>query len=178
MTLRTFEGTAPVVDDSAYVDPRAVVIGDVRIEAEANVWPGATLRGDLGSIVIREGSAIQDNAVCHADAGDETVVGPDATVAHCAVVHGAIIGRQSLVGINAVVLDGASVADRTVIAAGSVVREGASIPSNVLVAGVPATVKTSLDGSRWFEAGAEYVELAARHRQSSTRLEGDPSPEP
>lgn len=167
MTVRTFEGDRPAINPTAYIDEQATIIGEVTIEKNANVWPGAVIRGDLGSVVIEEGAAIQDNTVIHADEGCETVIGPFATIAHCAVVHGASIGRETLVGMNAVVLDDVTVDERSIVAAGSVVTEGKTFPSNVLVAGIPAEVRKEIDTNRWFEAGAEYVELASRHMESS-----------
>ena len=171
MVIRTFEGATPDIHESAYVDDRAVVIGDVAIEKDASVWPNATLRGDDGPIRVGEGTSVQDGCVFHEDAQ----VGAYVTVGHNAIVHGCRVGDHSLIGMGSVVLSRAEVGERSIVAAGAVVREGDEVPPETLVAGVPATpVKDlSVDESylqrREEEAGEEshYVELARRHRATS-----------
>lgn len=163
--VRSFGEATPRVADSAYVDPAATVVGDVVLEEQSSVWPGAVLRGDLETIRLRRGANVQDNAVCHSEPSDPTDLGEWVTVGHGAVVHGATVEEHSLVGMNAVILDGARVGAYTIVAAGTVIREGQEIPSGVLVAGSPAEVHKELDtSSRWFEAGEGYAELAALHR--------------
>ncbi|SFC55984.1 Carbonic anhydrase or acetyltransferase, isoleucine patch superfamily [Halobiforma haloterrestris] len=166
--LRSFEGSEPDVADSARVDETAVVIGDVVLEADASVWPNATLRGDHGRIVVGEGANVQDNAVLHEDAELE----PYATVGHSAIVHDATVGERALVGMNAVVLDGARVGEGAVVAAGSVVTEGTEVPPSTLVAGSPAEPKTEVDDPRLEATADRYVELATRHEEGSERLDG------
>lgn len=167
MTIRSFEGIEPTVHDTAHVDEAAVVIGDVTIEAKANLWPNVTVRGDTDPIVIREGANLQDNAVCH----EAAEVGPYATVGHSAIVHAATVGRRAMVGMNAVVLDDAEIGEESLVGAGSVVTEGTTVPPGTLVAGAPATVVKEVDDSPWTEASDHYVELARRHAETSERLE-------
>ncbi|WP_247002139.1 gamma carbonic anhydrase family protein [Halosolutus gelatinilyticus] len=164
---RSFDGTEPQVADSAYVDAAAVVIGDVRIEADASVWPNATLRGDHGTIVVGEGANVQDNAVLHEDAE----LKPHATVGHGAIVHDATVAERALVGMNAVVLDGAHVGEGAVVAAGSVVAEGTDVPRSTLVAGAPAEPKAEVDDPRLAATADRYVDLSARYRETSERLD-------
>ncbi|ARS89012.1 gamma carbonic anhydrase family protein [Natrarchaeobaculum aegyptiacum] len=165
--LRSFDGTEPQVADSAYVDPAAVVIGDVIVEADASVWPNTTLRGDHGTIVVGEGANVQDNAVMHEDAELE----PYATIGHSAIVHDAVVGERALVGMNAVVLDGAVIGEGAVVAAGSVVTEGTEVPPNTLVAGAPAEPKAEVDDPRLRSTADRYVELSSRYAETSERLE-------
>ncbi|ELY93375.1 isoleucine cluster protein [Natrialba hulunbeirensis JCM 10989] len=165
--LRSFDGTEPQVADSAYVDDAAVVIGDVRIEAEASIWPNTTLRGDHGTIVVGERTNVQDNAVLHEHATLEC----GATVGHSAIVHNATVAEGALVGMNAVVLDGAHIGEGAVVAAGSVVTEGTDVPPSTLVAGAPAEPKTEIDDARLAGTADRYVELFKRHAETSTRLE-------
>jgi carbonic anhydrase/acetyltransferase-like protein (isoleucine patch superfamily) len=167
MVIRSFEGTTPTVHESARVDGSAVVIGEVTIEAEASVWPNATLRGDSGAIVVREGANVQDNAVCH----EGCEIGSSATVGHTAVVHAATVGERAMVGMGATVLDGARVGRESLVAAGSVLTEGTDVPPGTLVAGAPAEVRREVDDSPWTYAGEHYVELAKRHEQSAERVE-------
>jgi len=165
--LRSFEGTTPSVAESAYVDPAAVVVGDVVLEGEASVWPNATLRGDNGRIVVGEGANVQDNAVLHEDA----VLEPSVTVGHSAIVHAATVAEAALVGMNAVVLDDAHVGERAVVAAGSVVTEEAEIPPETLAVGAPASVKTDLEDPDTAVAAKHYRELATRYEESAERIE-------
>lgn len=165
--IRSFQGVEPEIADSAYVDPAAVVIGEVTIEADASVWPNATLRGDHGGrIVVREGANVQDGAVCH----EGTEVGRYSTIGHGAVVHGAVMEERSLVGMNAVVLDDSTVGERAMVGAGSLVREGTDVPPKTLVAGTPAEVKREVEQSPWAHAADGYVEFAKDHRDSSEHL--------
>ncbi len=165
--IRSFEGTEPAVAESAYVDDAAVVVGDVVLEAEASVWPNATLRGDTGRIVVGEGANVQDNAVLHEDA----VLEPSVTVGHSAIVHAATVAREALVGMNAVVLDGAHVGERAIVGAGSVVTEGTEIPPGTLAVGSPAAVETELDDPDTGAAAAHYRELSTRYAESSERID-------
>lgn len=165
MTIRSLGEDSPEVDHSAYVDPDATVIGDVVLEEQTSVWPGAVLRGDFNGIRLRQGANVQDNAVCHSEPDDPTELGEWVTVGHGAVVHGAMVEERSLIGMNTVVLDGATVGAYTIVAAGTVVREEQTIPSGVLAGGSPAEVLKELDTtSRWFEAGEGYAQLAAHYR--------------
>lgn len=117
--LSSFDGHEPEIAESGYVADSAVVIGEVTIEAEANVWPNAVLHGDHGHIVLREGANVQDNATLH----DGAEVGPYATVGHNAVFNGATTQRRSMVGTGAVVLNQATVGEESLIGANSLVTE-------------------------------------------------------
>jgi len=165
---QAFDGVSPTVHETAYVHPRATLIGDVTLEAETSVWPGAVLRGDRGAIVVREGSNLQDNVVVH----EATTIGPRATVGHAAIVHHCRVETGALVGMNAVVLDGATVGEGAVVAAGSVVTMGTEVPPGSLVAGTPATVvREEAGGNRWELAAEHYVELAGRYRETAERVD-------
>ena len=165
--IRSFDGAMPEIDDSAYVDESAVVIGDVVLEPETSVWPGAVLRGDHGTITVGEGSNVQDNATLHEDCE----LGPYTTVGHNAIVHAATTRTRSLVGMGAIVLDGATVGEESVVAANSVVTEGTEVPRRSLVAGAPATVVKELDDARWAAAADRYVENARAHAETSEVIE-------
>jgi carbonic anhydrase/acetyltransferase-like protein (isoleucine patch superfamily) len=160
--IRTFDGIEPDIHESAYVDPAAVVIGDVTIEAEASVWPNVTLRGDHGQIVLREGANVQDNAVLHEGAE----IGPYATVGHTAIVHNATVEERALVGMAATVLDRSTVGERAMVGANSLVTEDTDIESNTLYAGTPAEKIKEVEDSPWAYAGDRYVELSREHMES------------
>lgn len=158
------DGVAPSVHESAYVHPDATLIGDVTVEADASVWPGAVLRGDEAPIVIREGSNVQDNAVCH----ERVTIGPSATIGHGAIVHHCTVGERALVGMNAVVLDGSTVEDGAVVAAGSVVTEATEIAPRSMVAGTPATVvREEVGDGDWGAAADRYVERKKIYRETA-----------
>jgi carbonic anhydrase/acetyltransferase-like protein (isoleucine patch superfamily) len=161
MSVRSFEGTVPNIHDDAYVDPEATLIGDVILRAQASVWPGTVLRGDLDEISVGERSNVQDNVVCHADPGFPVDIQADCTIGHGAVIHGATVKPDTIVGMNATLLNDSVVGSGSIVAAGSVVTEDQHIPSGVLAAGTPAEVKTELDREvDQLEGGRHYVELA------------------
>jgi len=139
-----FEGRTPEVHPSAWIAENAALIGKVRIHADASVWFGAVLRGDIDEIVLGAGSNLQDNVVVHTETGSPAIVGEGVSVGHGAVVHGCTIEDGCLIGMNATVLTGAVVGRDSLIAAGSVVLEGATIPPRSLVAGVPGKVRRAL----------------------------------
>lgn len=131
---------APRVHVSAFVHPSSSLLGDVTVGAESSVWPHATLRGDMGRIVVGSGSSIQDCCVLHNDPGEETTIGDGVSVGHGAVVHGSTVEDDVVVGMNAVVLGGALVGAGSLVGAGAVVPGGARIPPESLVLGVPGKV--------------------------------------
>lgn len=165
--IRTFDGTAPEIAESAYVDDTAVVIGDVVVEAEASVWPHTTLRGDSGQIVVGARANVQDNAVLHENA----VLEPDTTVGHGAIVHAATVAEGALVGMGAVVLDGAHVGEDAVVGAGAVVTEGTTVAPGTLVTGTPAEPTTELDDPPSSAPAEYYTALAKRHEETSERID-------
>ena len=165
--LRSFDGVEPDVHDTAYVDPAAVVIGDVTLEADASVWPNTTLRGDHGEILLREGANVQDNAVLHEGAE----IGPYATVGHTAIVHNAAVRERGLVGMGATVLDRSVVGEAAMVGANSLVTEDTEVEPSTLYAGVPAEKVKTVEESPWAYAGDRYVQLAREHAERSERLE-------
>lgn len=144
MIVLPFEDAEPVIHPTAFVAENAAVIGRVRIDAEASVWFGAVLRGDIDEIVLGPGSNLQDNAVIHTEARSPTIVGSDVSIGHGAIVHGCRVEDGCLIGMNATVLNGAVIGAQSLVAAGAVVLEGTVVPPRSLVAGVPAKVRREL----------------------------------
>lgn len=168
MSTRSFKEHEPDVHPQAYVDPDATVIGNVILEEDSSVWPGTVLRGDLDEIRVGAASNVQDNAVCHADPGFPVSIHQECTIGHGAVVHGADIQSNSVIGMNATVLNGAKVGRGSIVAAGSVVTEDQEVPEGVLVAGTPAEVKTELDEDAGvLEASSHYVQIAGTYNDQS-----------
>lgn len=163
--LRQFRGQEPEVAGSAYVDPAAVVVGNVRIGEDATVLPGAVIRGDGGGeVVLEAGANVQDNVTVHADAPDQRVhLKENAAVGHNAIVHNATVGEHSLVGMGATVLDDVVLEPYSVVGANSFVPAGRRVESGTLVAGTPAEVlRDGLDrDDPLFGTAESYTERVA-----------------
>ncbi len=157
--MSVFPWPKPQIPAEAWVAETAVVIGDVQLAAGASLWPTAVARGDVSSIVVGEGSNVQDGAVLHGDPDQPVTIGADVTIGHRAVVHGATLKDGCLIGIGAIVLNGVTVGEEALVAAGSVVTR--DVPAGTLVMGAPAQVKRELTA----EARAEQRQHARRYRQ-------------
>lgn len=143
--IYSINGLVPVVHETAYVHPTAVLIGDVIIGPGVYIGPLASLRGDFGRIIMKEGSNIQDTCVIHGTPEQDTVVEIDGHIGHGAVLHGCTIGRNVLVGMNAVVMDQCDVGADSIIGAMAFVKKGMIIPPRHLVAGAPAKIIKELN---------------------------------
>lgn len=169
MPLYAYRGKRPRVARDAFVAPSAVLIGDVVVQSGASVWFGTVLRGDMERIEIGERSNVQDNSTIHTDANEPTIIGPDVTIGHMALVHSAIVERNVLIGQAAVLVGRNRVGSGTIVGAGAVLPEGFDAPERSLVLGVPARVVRAVqeDDARWtVGAAAHYVELAAWYRDN------------
>lgn len=157
--IRSYQGKAPVIPLSCYVDSSAQVIGDVELGEHASIWMNAVVRGDVNSIRIGARSNVQDCAVLHGMRNLYAVtVGEMVTIGHNATVHGCTLGDYVLVGIGAVILNDARIGEGSIIAAGAVIPEHTIIPPRSLVLGVPGKVKKSL--------GEEDQKMIARYAQN------------
>ena len=175
------DGIVPVVDPSAFVHPSAVLIGDVIVGARAYIGPCASLRGDFGRIVVEEGANIQDHCMLHGFPGKDTVVGPQVTVGHGAILHGCVVRRGALIGMNCVVNDNAEVGEHAVVAALAFVKAEGRIPARALVAGIPAKVLRQLSDEeiRWKDDNMRlYQRLAVRGATTMQAVEALTRPEP
>jgi carbonic anhydrase/acetyltransferase-like protein (isoleucine patch superfamily) len=165
MAIRSFQGIEPLVDDSAYVDEQAAVIGDVEIGADSSIWPMAVLRGDVNTIRIGERSSIQDGTVCHVThdhpgepGGHPLVVGNDVTVGHNVTLHGCTIGDRCLVGMGSTILDGAVLEEGVFLAAGSLVPPGKTLEGGYLWVGSPVKKARPLtdEEENWLGYSAQH----------------------
>lgn len=159
----------PVVARSAFVAFTAVLVGDVAIGEDTGIFYGAVLRGDCNSVSVGSGSNAQDNVVLHADADAACSIGSGVSVGHGAVVHGATVEDDCLIGMGALVLNHAVIGYGSLVAAGSVVLEGAAISPGSLVAGRPATVRRALSATELEQIKANaalYRGLARQHKAS------------
>lgn len=140
MVLRNFGEKKPVLGDDVYVDPDAVVIGDVRLRDGVSVWPGAVIRADDDYIEVGRGSAVMDVCFIESPKGRPVTIGQGTLISHGARLHGCSVSEESLVGIGAMILDGATIGPRSIVAAGSLISPGAKIPAESFVVGVPGKV--------------------------------------
>lgn len=145
MTLRAYLDRRPTLGPGAWVDPTALVIGDVTLGAESSVWPMTVIRGDVNRIRVGDRSNVQDGSILHVSRphpgrheGWPLLVGDEVTIGHQVVIHGCTIGNRCLIGIGSIVLDGAVVEDEVMIGAGSVVTPGKRLESHGLYLGNPA----------------------------------------
>jgi carbonic anhydrase/acetyltransferase-like protein (isoleucine patch superfamily) len=130
----------PKIHESAFIDETAVVIGNVKIGKNCGVFPCAVIRGDENSIEIDEGSNVQDCCILHVDADHKLTIGKNVSIGHGAMVHGATIGDECLIGINATVLNGAKIGRGSVIGANALVTADMVVPENSLVIGIPGKI--------------------------------------
>ena len=171
--IYAIDGVVPVVDPSAYIHPTAVIIGDVIVGANCYVGPGAALRGDMGRILMKPKSNMQDNCIAHTFAGGETILEESANIGHGAVLHGCHVGRSALIGMNAVVMDGAEIGDFAFVAALAFVRAGFTVPPRTVAAGIPAKILRDLrdEEIEWKRAGDEdYQNIMRRSHASLERV--------
>jgi gamma-carbonic anhydrase len=162
--IRSYRGITPRIAPSAYIDPSAVIIGDVEIGERTSVWPCVTARGDTALIKIGAETSIQDNTVLHADEGIPCTIGNRVTVGHSVVLHGCTVEDEALIGIGAIILNGALIGKGAVIAAGSLVPEGMEVAPGTLAMGVPAKPRRTVtpeEQTRFAEGVRHYVEKAA-----------------
>ncbi len=135
-----FNGYRPVVDESAFVHPQAVVTGQVFIGKDVYIGPGAAIRGDWGAIVIEDGCNVQENCTVHMFPGITVYLREGAHIGHGAIVHGATVGRNSLVGMNAVLMDEVEIGDECIIGALCFLKAGEKIPPRSMVVGNPGKI--------------------------------------
>jgi phenylacetic acid degradation protein len=169
MPVYSIDGLIPVVMPGAFVHPSAVLIGDVIVGAGCYVGPCASLRGDFGRVILEAGANLQDTCVMHGFPATDTRVGEHGHIGHGAILHGCTIGRNTLIGMNSVIMDGADIGDECIVGAMSFVRADFRAPRRSLVVGAPAKVlrEVSDDEIAWKSRGtAFYQALAARSRES------------
>jgi carbonic anhydrase/acetyltransferase-like protein (isoleucine patch superfamily) len=164
LAIFEFRGIRPVVHESAFVHPQAVVTGNVVIGRDVYIGPGAALRGDWGAIEVGDGCNVQENCTIHMFPGVTVVLEDSAHIGHGAVIHGARIGRNALVGMNAVVMDNAVVGEGCIVGALCFVPAGMELPARKVVVGNPARVVKDVSDEMlaWKSDGTKlYQELPA-----------------
>lgn len=175
MNIRSFQGMTPTLGDKVFVDPSAVVLGDVKIGADSSIWPLVVIRGDMHRIRIGHSCSIQDGSILHITHagpynpdGYPLTIGDHVTVGHQAMLHGCSIGDRVLVGMGAMIMDGAVVESDVVVGAGSLVPPGKTLASGFLYVGRPAKQVRALteeEMSYFTYTAGNYVKLKDQHLQ-------------
>ena len=160
------------IDPSAWIAHNATLTADVVVEAKARVWFGAVLRGDVERIWIGEESNIQDLCCLHADPGFPCMIGKRVTIGHRAIIHGAVISDEVLVGMGAIILNGAIIGSHSIIGAGALVSEGKVIPPRSLVVGVPGKIVrevTDEEVAKLKRSTERYVATSQRYKETYSK---------
>ena len=178
MSIRSHAGQYPRIAEGVYIDPDAVVIGDVEIGEESSVWPMTVIRGDIHRIRIGRRTSVQDGSVLHVTHagpynpdGFPLLIGDDVTIGHKVMLHGCTIGNRILIGMSAIVMDGAQVNDEVIIAAGTLVPPGKALESGFLYKGNPARQTrplTEKEMSFFDYTAMRYAALAATYHDASS----------
>jgi len=172
MAIYALGDRVPSIDESAYVHPDAVVIGNVEIGPEATVWPNAVLRGDYGRIVVGARTSVQDGTVVHATHELATIIGSDCVIGHNTHLEGCTIEPHSLVGSGSIVLHRCVVGPYSLVGANAVVTNGTVVPPHAQALGIPAKIKPdSVHEGQFAHAVALYVSNGKRYRKELRRLD-------
>lgn len=168
-----YDGKTPVIHDTAFVAPGAVVIGDVEIGPEASVWYGCVLRADMNRIVVGARTNVQDGSIVHVDSpavgGTPVLLGENALIGHRCMLHGCTVEDEGFVGMGATLLDGSRVERGGFLAAGGFLSNGKTVPAGELWGGLPAKKLRTLRDSEMMMArlgAAHYVHEASAHREA------------
>ena len=169
MAILPYKGIVPTIEENVFIAPGAMVIGNVTLREGASVWYNAVIRADTAPIVIGRRTNIQDNCTLHVDEDAHLTIGDECTIGHGAIIHGATLGDQVLVGMKAVVLSHAHIGSRTIVGACALVGEHKDIPEGVLMLGIPAKYTrelTEAELENLVTSAEEYYERALQHKKS------------
>jgi carbonic anhydrase/acetyltransferase-like protein (isoleucine patch superfamily) len=167
--IRAYQGKRPEIAASAYIDPAAVIIGDVVIGEDASVWPCSVIRGDVNYIRIGARTNIQDGSVLHVMRDEfPLLLGDDVTVGHAVTLHGCKIESRCLIGMGSIILNGVTIGAGSIVAAGTLILERTNIPPGSLVVGHPGKIKrtlTPIDQNAIDEYAKRYVSYKNVYRE-------------
>ena len=172
MAFYEFNGVKPVVHHSSFVHPQAAITGQVLIGKDVYIGPGAALRGDWGKIIIEDGCNVQENCTVHMFPGVTVLLKASTHIGHGAIIHGATIGRNCLIGMNAVLMDEVELGDECIVGALSFVRQGEKIPARSMVAGNPAKIvkEVSDEMMAWKTEGTRLYQQLPQHCFETLKL--------
>ena len=164
--IMDFEGVNPIINKNTYISESVDIVGEVKVEGNANIWFGARLRGDVNEIVIGENTNVQENSVIHVDITSSCIIGKNVTIGHGAIIHGCNIGDYSLIGMGSIILNDAEIGEFTMVGAGSLVTSK-KFPPGVLLLGSPAKVVRELtdkEKESLKDSAKNYVETSKKHK--------------
>ncbi|OUR92672.1 gamma carbonic anhydrase family protein [Flavobacteriales bacterium 34_180_T64] len=169
--IYSFKGYIPVVHESSFVHPLAAITGNVIIGENCYIGPGAAIRGDWGQIILEDGVNVQENCTVHMFPGKSITLKESAHIGHGAIIHGANIGRNVLVGMNTVIMDDASIGDESIIGAMAFVKAETIIPNRSLVVGNPAKIikEVSDEMIEWKTKGTKLYQQLPKDCHESLR---------
>jgi len=172
MHIYEFNGIKPIISESAFVHPLATVIGDVQIGNDVYIGPGAVLRGDWGAIEIADGCNVQENCIVHMFPGQIVKLEQNSHIGHGAIIHGARIGRNSLIGMNAVLMDRVQIGIECIIGALTFIKEATIIPDRKVVVGNPAKIIKDVSDEMisWKSEGTELYHLLPSQLRETMKL--------
>jgi gamma-carbonic anhydrase len=172
MTIRPYQGKRPQIAESAYIDPAAIIIGDVTIGEDSSIWPLTVVRGDVHYIRIGARTNIQDGSILHVMRDEyPLILGDDITIGHAVTLHGCTIANRCLIGMGSIILNGVTIGEGSIVAAGALVLERTNIPPGSLVVGHPAKIKrqlTGIDQASIDEYARRYVTYKNIYREEPT----------
>lgn len=172
--IYSFKGHIPVIHESSFVHPLAAVTGNVIIGKNCYIGPSAAIRGDWGEIILEDGVNVQENCTVHMFPGKTIVLKEGAHVGHGAIIHGANLGRNCLIGMNSVIMDGAEIGDECIVGALSFVKAEAIFPNRKLIVGNPANAIKDVSDEMisWKTAGTKlYQQLPKDCHESLKEVE-------
>jgi phenylacetic acid degradation protein len=169
--IYSFQGYIPVVHESSFVHPLAAVTGNVIIGKNCYIGPGAAIRGDWGQIILEDGVNVQENCTVHMFPGKSITLKESAHIGHGAIIHGANIGRNVLVGMNTVIMDDAEIGDESIVGAMAFVKAETKIPNRSLVVGNPAIIikQVSDEMIAWKTKGTQLYQQLPKDCHDSLR---------
>ena len=163
--IMNFMDKKPNLKEDIYISETSVIIGDVTLKRNTNVWFGAVLRGDVNSIIIGENTNIQENTIIHVEENEQVEIGNGCTIGHGAIIHGCTIGNNTLIGMGSIILNGAEIGNNTIVGAGSLVTQNKKFEDGVLILGNPARVVRNLTEEEIKtnnRSCIEYIELSKK----------------
>jgi carbonic anhydrase/acetyltransferase-like protein (isoleucine patch superfamily) len=175
MPIYELDGEKPEFPDAGryWIAETAVLIGRVRLKPDTSIWWGAVLRGDNEWIELGERSQIQDNSTLHTDPGFPLVIGSNCVVGHNTMLHGCIIGDNSLIGMGAILLNGVNIGKNCLVGAGALITEGKTFPDDSLIVGAPARAVRTIDDAAkaMIATGADiYVRRSQQYAKGLKRI--------
>lgn len=173
MALYTFEGKCPAIDSTAWIAPSADIIGDVQIGPKCYIGWGAVLRGDHGSIIIKEGSAIEEGAIIHNSPDLTTRIGPEATIGHGAMLHNATVEAFAVIGMRAVLSNHSRIGEWAIIGEMGLVRNNQEVAAGMIGVGQPVKVigkVTQHHKERWITSKKRYQGFIKRNNESLNKI--------